>query len=150
MKEEKMKRRNFLGMALVAVPAILSAVDFRKTKPDTWTAHTVDDSIEKLYGVINPEEKGVKLKAPDVASNGGAIPVSVKSDIDAKTVAIFQDANPEATVAVYTVMEGQPVDYSVKIKMKKSGTITVIVEGKDGKFYSAKKTLEVALGGCEG
>ena len=145
-----MKRRNFLGMALVAVPAILSAVDFRKTKPDTWTAHTVDDSIEKLYGDINPEEKGVKLKAPDVASNGGAIPVSVKSDIDAKTVAIFQDANPEATVAVYTVMEGQPVDYSVKIKMKKSGTITVIVEGKDGKFYSAKKTLEVALGGCEG
>ena len=145
-----MKRRNFLGMALVAVPAILSAVDFRKTKPDTWTAHTVDDSIEKLYGDINPEEKGVKLKAPDVASNGGAIPVSVKSKIDAKTVAIFQDANPEATVAVYTVMEGQPVDYSVKIKMKKSGTITVIVEGKDGKFYSAKKTLEVALGGCEG
>ena len=145
-----MKRRNFLGMALVAVPAILSAVDFRKTKPDTWTAHTVDDSIAKLYGDIKPEEKGVKLKAPDVASNGGAIPVSVKSDIDAKTVAIFQDANPEATVAVYTVMEGQPVDYSVKIKMKKSGTITVIVEGKDGKFYSAKKTLEVALGGCEG
>jgi len=150
MKEENMKRRNFLGMALVTVPAILSAVDFRKTKPDTWTAHTVDDSIKKLYGDIKPTESDVTLKAPDVASNGGVIPVSVKSDIDAKTVGIFQDANPEATVAVYTVMDGQPVDYSIKIKMKKSGTITVIVEGKDGKFYSAKKTLEVALGGCEG
>jgi sulfur-oxidizing protein SoxY len=148
-----MKRRNFLGLGLATIatlPAALSAVDFRKEKPDTWTAHTVEDSIKKLYGDIKPEEKDVKLKAPDVASNGGAIPVSVKSSVDAKTVAIFQDVNPESTVAVYSVPEGQPVDYAIKIKMKKSGTITVIVEGKDGKFYSAKKSLEVALGGCEG
>jgi hypothetical protein len=34
--------------------------------------------------------------------------------------------------------------------MKKSGKITAIIEGKDGKFYSKKLTLEVALGGCEG
>jgi len=148
-----MKRRNFLGLGLATLatlPAALSAVDFRKEKPDTWTAHTQDDAIKKLYGDIKPEEKGIKLKAPDVANNGGAIPVSVKSDIDAKTVAIFQDANPEATVAVFTVPEGQPVNYSLKIKMKKSGTVTVVVEGRDGKFYSAKKTLQVALGGCEG
>ncbi len=148
-----MKRRNFLGLGLATIatlPAALSAIDFRKEKPDTWTAHTVEDSIKKLYGDIKLEEKDVKLKAPDVASNGGAIPVSVKSSVDAKTVAIFQDVNPESTVAVYTVPEGQPVDYAIKIKMKKSGTITVVVEGKDGKFYSAKKTLEVALGGCEG
>ena len=38
----------------------------------------------------------------------------------------------------------------MKIKMKKSGTITAIVEGTDGKFYVGKVTLEVALGGCEG
>jgi len=148
-----MKRRNFLGLGLATLatlPVALSAVDFRKEKPDTWTAKSVEDSIKKLYGDVKAEEKGVKLKAPDVASNGGAIPVSVKTDIEAKTVAIFQDVNPESTVAVYTVPEGQPVDYSLKIKMKKSGTITVLVEGKDGKFYSAKKTLEVALGGCEG
>ena len=148
-----MKRRNFLGMSLATLavlPAALNAVDFRKEKPDTWTAKKQDDAIKKLFGDIKAEEKGVKLKAPDVASNGGAIPVSIKSDVDAKTVAVFQDVNPESTVAVFTVPEGQPVDYALKIKMKKSGTITVIVEGKDGKFYSAKKTLEVALGGCEG
>jgi sulfur-oxidizing protein SoxY len=148
-----MKRRNFLGLGLATIatlPAALSAIDFRKEKPDTWTAKNVKDAIKDLYGDIKLEEKDVKLKAPDVASNGGAIPVSVKSSVDAKTVAIFQNVNPESTVAVYTVPEGQPVDYAIKIKMKKSGTITVVVEGKDGKFYSAKKTLEVALGGCEG
>jgi sulfur-oxidizing protein SoxY len=148
-----MDRRKFMSLSIVAaavLPASLSAIDWRATKPDTWTAHTVADAIKALYGDIQPEESGVTVKAPKVASNGGAIPVTVKSDIDAKTVAVFQDANPEATVCVYDVQEGGIVDYMSKIKMKKSGTITAIVEGRDGKFYVGKVTLEVALGGCEG
>ena len=140
-----------LSMVAAAVlPASLSAIDWRAAKPDTWTAHNVADSIKALYGDIKPEEKGVTVKAPKVASNGGAIPVTVKSDIAAKTVAVFQDANPEATVCVFDVQEGGIIDYMMKIKMKKSGTITAIVEGTDGKFYVGKVTLEVALGGCEG
>jgi sulfur-oxidizing protein SoxY len=150
-----MQRRNFLSLGALAavaafVPANLSAEDYRKAKPDTWLAHSVDDAMMKLYGTTTTIEKGVKLSAPDVAANGGAIPVDIKSEIPAKSVAIFQDANPEATVGVYTMSENAIIDYSIKIKMKKSGTITVVVEGTDGKFYSAKKTLDVALGGCEG
>ena len=148
-----MDRRKFMSLSVVAaavLPASLSAIDFRATKPDTWTAHTVADSIKALYGDIKPEEKGVTVKAPKVASNGGAIPVNVKSDIDAKTVAVFQDANPEAAVIVFEMNEGAILNYDIKIKMGKSGTITAIVEGKDGKFYVGKKTLEVALGGCVG
>ena len=148
-----MDRRKFMSLSVVAaavLPASLSAIDWRATKPDTWTAHTVADAVKALYGDIKPEESGVKVKAPKVASNGGAIPVTVTSDIDAKTVALFQDANPEATVCVFDVQEGGIVDYMMKIKMKKSGTITAIVEGRDGKFYVGKVTLEVALGGCEG
>jgi hypothetical protein len=34
--------------------------------------------------------------------------------------------------------------------MAKSGTIKIVVLGTDGKLYSATKSLEVALGGCEG
>lgn len=157
-----MERRKFLGLGLAAaavLPVALSATDWRKEKPDVWTAKTgaesgkvgqIDDAIKALYGQITPEEKGVSVKAPKVASNGGAIPVQVKSDIPAKTVAIFQDANPEATIAVFTLSDGDMIDYTLKIKMKGNGTITAIVEGKDGKFYVGKQSLEVALGGCEG
>ena len=148
-----MDRRKFMSLSIAAaavLPVSVSAIDWRAEKPATWTAHTVADSIKALYGDITPEESGVKVKAPKVASNGGAIPVTVSSDIAAKTVAVFQDANPEATVCVFDVQEGGIVDYMMKIKMKKSGTITAIVEGRDGKFYVGKVTLEVALGGCEG
>lgn len=150
-----MQRRKFLSLGALAaaaavVPASLSAEDFRKSKPDVWTAKTVDDAIKKMYGTSETVKEGVKLTAPDVASNGGQIPVAISSDIPAKTVAVFQDANPESAVMVYTIYENSVIDYEIKMKMKKSGTITVVVEGKDGKLYSTSKTLNVALGGCEG
>lgn len=150
-----MERRHFLSLtlgslALAVVPAAVRAEDYRVTKPTAWSAHTVDEAIKNLYGASVTIEKGVTVVAPDVASNGGAIPVDFSTEIPAKSIAVFQDANPEATVAVYTIGEKDVTDYSIKIKMAKSGTITVVVEGKDGKLYSGKKTLDVALGGCEG
>ena len=51
---------------------------------------------------------------------------------------------------VWNVTDDAVVEYSLKIKMKKSGSMTVVVQGKDGKLYSIKKSLDVALGGCEG
>jgi len=145
-----MKKTILSLVAITAMSVSLSATDYRAEKPATWTAHTVPTAIEALYGKITPAEGEIKLKAPKVASSGGTIPVSVKTSIPAKSVAIFQTANPEATVAVFTVVDGSPVDFGFKIKMKESGTITAIIEGTDGKFYSATYTLEVTKGGCEG
>jgi len=157
-----MNRRNFMGfgvLAMAALPAALSAfssIDFRQTKPDAWKAKTVDDAIKALYGDIKPEEKGVTVKAPKVASNGGAVPVTIKSDIPAKTVALLQNMDPESAVAVFNVPENGIVDYFLKIKLKATdenggnGEITAILEGTDGKFYKGKVALNVAKGGCEG
>ncbi|MHC3995814.1 thiosulfate oxidation carrier protein SoxY, partial [Thiomicrolovo sp. ZZH C-3] len=94
--------------------------------------------------------EGVTVVAPDVASNGGAVPVDVKSDIAAKSLIIVQNVNPESAVIVYDLNEYSIIDFSIKIKMKASGTITAVVQGNDGKLYSGSKTLDVALGGCEG
>jgi len=146
-----MKKTIVSLVAVAAMTASLSATDYRAEKASAWTAKTVETAIEGLYGKITPTESAdIKLKAPKVASNGGAIPVSVKTDIPAKSIAIFQDVNPEAAVAIFEVPEGTEANFSLKIKMKKSGSITAVVEGKDGKFYSTKLSLEVALGGCEG
>ncbi len=150
-----MQRRKFLSLGALAavatmVPARLAAEDFRATKPDVWTSHDINDGIMKLYGKVPTPSDAIKLTIPKVASNGGQIPVDIATDIPAKTVALFQDANPESAVIVFNVYENSVVDYSIKIKMKKSGTMTVVVEGLDGKLYSLTKSLDVALGGCEG
>jgi sulfur-oxidizing protein SoxY len=159
-----MERRNFLNitlgaLALAVVPASVKAEDFRKSKPTVWSAHTIDDAMQALYGSTTLIEQGVQLKAAGenfdsgkkaVASSGGAIPVDFSTEIPAKTIAVFQDANPEAAVCVFSIGKYDVTDYSIKIKMGKPGTITIVVEGLDGKLYAAKQTLDVALGGCEG
>jgi sulfur-oxidizing protein SoxY len=131
-----MKKTMLSLVAVAAMTVSLSATDYRAEKPATWTAHDVPTAIKALYGEITPADAEINLKAPKVASNGGAIPVSIKTDIPAKSVAIFQDANPEAAVVAFTVPEGANADFALKFKMNKSGTITAFVEGKDGKFYS--------------
>jgi len=149
-----MDRRKFLGLGLATLALVpmtnLKAVDFRAEKPDAWKSTAPADAIKGLYGDIKPEEKGVKIKAPKLAENGGKIPVVIKSDIEAKSVALLQDSNPRSLVAAWTIPEGGIIDFSVTMKMKKSGKITAIVEGKDGKFYSKVLPIEVSKGGCGG
>ncbi len=150
-----MERRNFLNLtlgalALATVPASVKAEDYRKSKPAVWSAHTVDDAVKAMYGSSKLVMEGVKLKAPDVASNGGAIPVDFSVDKDVESILVLQDANPESAVMAITTNKYSVNKYSIKIKMGKSGSIIVVAKGRDGKLYAAKKTLDVALGGCEG
>jgi len=153
-----MQRRKFLSLvglsavAMSAAPA-LSAADWRADKPDVWTAHTVDDAIKAMYGSKAIAEGDITVTTPDTAANGGAVPVNVTSSIKAKSVAIFQDANPESAVIVFDCNEYSIINYDVKMKLKSVGdpiTVTCVIEGTDGKLYSGKRTLQVALGGCEG
>ena len=149
-----MNRRNFLSLGLGAlavsmVPSTLSAINFRETKPKIWTATKTDEAIKEIFGDLAKGEGKIKLKAPDIAENGAVIPVTVSTKLNAKTVAIFQDANPESAVAVFSVPENGIIDYSVRIKMAKTGTVTVVAD-VDGKLISASKLVKVTIGGCGG
>lgn len=151
-----MNRRKFLSfagslVALSIVPMNLRAEDYRKLKPNVWTAHTLNDATKALYGVREViETDKIKIKVPKINSSGAKVPITFETSIDAKTVALFQDANPESAVAVFDVGPYDVKKYGVKIKMAKDGIVMVLVEGTDGKIYMAKATTKVAAGGCEG
>ncbi|MGM0519877.1 MAG: thiosulfate oxidation carrier protein SoxY [Campylobacterota bacterium] len=149
-----MNRRNFLGLGLGALavsmaPSTLSAVNYRETKPKAWTATKTDEAMKELFGTASTTEGKVDLDAPDIAENGAVIPVTVSSDLEGSKVAVFQDANPESTVAVFTVPKGGIIDYSIRIKMAKTGNVTAVVQ-KGDKLYSASKLVKVTIGGCGG
>ncbi|NQY92677.1 MAG: thiosulfate oxidation carrier protein SoxY [Campylobacteraceae bacterium] len=149
-----MNRRNFfsIGLGVVAismVPSSLSAINFRETKPKAWTASKVEQGIQEVFGSSITINSKVKLKAPDIAENGAVIPLTVSSKLAGSKVAIFQDANPESTVAVFTVPPNGIIDYSVRIKMQKTGTVYAVVES-DGKLYASSKMVKVTIGGCGG
>ena len=151
-----MNRRKFISfagsaIALWVIPMNLSAKDYRKSKPDVWKAHNIDDATKALYGMKTPiKSDKIKITVPKINSSGGAVPIKFETSIDAKTIALFQDANPESAVAVYDVNIYDLKKYDVKIKMEKDGVIMVLVEGTDGKIYMAEAKTQVAAGGCEG
>jgi sulfur-oxidizing protein SoxY len=147
-----MQRRKFLSLGIVTtlvVPFSLGAIDYRVEKPKAWTANKVDSAIKALYGDVKPTEtKEITLKTPRVAAGGSGVKLGIKSSLKLNSLAIFQDVNPEATVAVFTVHDD--VNYDLKVKMAKSGTVIVVGEGQDGEFYMAAKKVEVAQTSCEG
>jgi sulfur-oxidizing protein SoxY len=152
-----MERRKFLGMGVVAAAAILApmtklnAVNFRETKPKVWEVEKSADAIKALFGdgELKTTDK-IKFVAPKLAENGGSIPITLKTDLDIETIALFQDANPRATSVVFSVPEGQKVDYSFRIKMRQTALVTIVAKAKDGTLYTTGKEIDVSIGGCGG
>jgi len=150
-----MERRKFLSLGAVAaaatvLPSSVSATDFRKEKPAAWEAAGSAEAIKALFGDIKPIEGKIKMKAPKLAENGGAVPIGMKSKIEATTIALFQDANPRSAVAVFELSNGGIFDIKTKIKMRKTANVTIVAKGTDGKFYSQVQKVEVSIGGCGG
>jgi sulfur-oxidizing protein SoxY len=150
-----MKRRKFLTLSVataLTLPMMAMATDYRTEKPAAWTAKKVDDAVKALYGDVTLiESSDVIVKAPKVAT--GAVPITIQTSIKAKSVSLFQDANPESAVATWSISEGAIVDYRLKIKLRqteKPAVVSVVVEGMDGKFYTAHTLVTVAGATCEG
>jgi len=152
-----MERRNFLSMGLIAVAAMavpvtnVSALNFRTEKPAAWTAEKSADAIKAMFGdaPLNPTD-AIKMVAPKLAENGGSIPISLKSDLDIETVAFFQDANPRSATVVFSIPEGQKLNYAFRIKMRQTAYVTVVAKTRDGKLHTLNKEIDVSIGGCGG
>lgn len=152
-----MDRRKFLGVSLAAFAALiapvtdLKAVDFRATKPKAWAAEHSPEAIKEMFGTGGLKETDkIKFTAPKLAENGGSIPISISSDLDLETIAIFQDANPRSATAVFTVPKDGIIDYDFRIKMRKTAVVTIVAKGRDGVLYTTSKEIDVSIGGCGG
>jgi len=147
-----MKRRNFLFFSLLT-PAFLSAVNFRTLKPNAWDARQLNDGALELYG----KEKFDTLQKTDeiiieaekaMVRDAREIPIRFKTEIDAKSVAIFQTANDRSLVAVFDIQKEMIVDYELNIKMDRKGTLFVVVEASNNQLYYARHFIDVSAFKC--
>lgn len=152
-----MQRRSFLKYSALAtmfamVPYPLQAIDFKNYDVKFWDASTVPMAIKAMYGdkpLIESEK--VKLICHSYAANNRKIPVNIQSDIDAVSVSLYQDSNPQSAVGVWTLNKYSVIDFQTRVKVQSRGdavTFTLVIEGKDGKLYFAKHRMTVAKGGC--
>src|SRR3954470_24851958 len=161
-KENRLSRRVILkGVGAVALvglgnvafgnllfgvaPALAAAND--KYPEEAFKAKSEADAIKALYGKTAEASDKVKLDAPEIAENGGVVPISVTTTLDKVTsISFFVAENPSALAASYKIPDGTIPAVANRLKMAKSSNVIAIVEA-DGKLYSAIREVKVTVGG---
>lgn len=129
-------------------PARAAAND--KYPEDAFKQKNEADAIKALYGKSAEPSDKVKLDAPEIAENGGVVPISVTTTLDkVSSISFFVAENPNALAASYRIPDGTIPAVANRLKMAKTTRLTAIVEA-DGKLYSATKEVKVTVGGCGG
>jgi sulfur-oxidizing protein SoxY len=104
-----------------------------------------------------PKEGKVTLKAPEIAENGNAVPVTVSVESEmtdksyVKAVYIAADGNPNPGVATYefTPMSGK-AEVQLRVRLAQTQKLVVVAEMNDGTLYTASREIKVTIGGCGG
>ena len=150
-----MKRRHFLAFGLCVVPFITQALasDHRKHKPAAWASSTINDAAMALYGrekfsTIRKSSEIELIVPTGIVKDRENIPVTIRSSIKAKTVALFQDANPKSLVAVFDVAPNSIIEYELFIRMEFKGTVFAVIEGLDGKLYYTREYVDILTMSC--
>ncbi|PJG50869.1 thiosulfate oxidation carrier protein SoxY [Bradyrhizobium forestalis] len=137
-----------LGNLAFAAPARAAAND--KYPEEAFRQKGEADAIKALYGKTAEPSDKVKLDAPEIAENGGVVPISVTTTLDkVSSISFFVAENPFALAASYKIPDGTIPAVANRLKMAKTTKLTAIVEA-DGKLYSATKEVKVTVGGCGG
>ena len=136
------------NLPFAATPARAAAND--KYPEEAFKQKNEADAIKALYGRNAEPSNKVKLDAPEIAENGGVVPVSVTTTLDkVSSISFFVTENPFALAASYKIAEGTIPGVANRLKMAKTTKLVAIVEA-DGKLYSATKEVKVTVGGCGG
>ncbi len=107
----------------------------------------VEQAIAEFTGGATPLKGGVLLEAPEIADNGGSVPVQIAAE-GARRIALFADGNPNPGVAVFTFGRLVPPAATIRIRLAGSQKVIAVAEMADGTFRQASQAIAVTVGGC--
>ena len=151
---ETVSRRDFVlgASAVAALTAFLPLGAGPAQAKTSW-----QDAMKAIIGDAKPADGKVKVTLPEIAENGNTVPfsLSVESSMTqksyAKHVHVFASGNPRPDVASFTFspLSGK-AEASSRMRLGRTQDIIAVAEMSDGKFYMAKRTVKVTIGGCGG
>ncbi len=138
------------GYGLAAIAGVLAARD---------AAATPDSARDWLSALAKggPKEGMVSIKAPEIAENGNAVPVTVGVEGEmteksyVKALHIAADGNPNPGVASYsfTPLAGK-VEVQLRVRLAQTQKLVAVAEMNDGSLFIASREVKVTIGGCGG
>ena len=128
-----------LGGAAAAV-ALLPAVAVADS-------NGVSEAVAAFTKGARALEAGLSLEVPEIADNGGAVPVRVAAE-GARRIALFADGNPYPRVAIFSFGPLTPPAATIRIRLARSQNVIAVAELADGTFRKATRPVSVTVGGC--
>jgi predicted secreted protein len=131
--DPKQARRSLLRGALVATVGLLTVFWQRGSLAVTrnnrgFEARSVDDVLASLGAKLAAADAKIIVRAPDVAADGGAVDVVVKSLLpDTRSIAILVDGNIEPLAIIANFKPGIEPMLSVTVRMRKTSRVTAVV-----------------------
>ena len=120
---------------------------------------TPEQAKEMLQALAKGEPKPgkVAIKAPEIAENGNAVPVTISvdspmtADSYVKAVHVVADGNPNAGVASFTFTPAcGKCEVQFRLRLAKTQKIIAVAEMNDGTLWTAQHEVKVTIGGCGG
>jgi sulfur-oxidizing protein SoxY len=123
-------------------------------------AFATPDQAKEWIGAMakgTPTAGKITLKAPEIAENGNAVPltVTVESEMSEKSYVkalyVAADGNPNAGVAVYefTPLSGK-AEVAMRVRLQATQKLVAVAEMNDGTLFTASREVKVTIGGCGG
>lgn len=135
-------RRAFL--ALLALPAAAVAAD------DPLRA-----AIAEAVGDAPVTDGGIALRVPQVAENGGQVPVGIVVDSPmtasdhVTAIHVFATRNPTPGVASFRLTPRLArAEVQTRIRLAEAQQIVVLAQTSDGRVLRATAEIRVTTGGC--
>ena len=104
-------------------------------------------AIAAFTGGAEPLEGGMLLEVPEIADNGGAVPIRVAAE-GSRRIALFADGNPNPGVAVFSFGRLAPPEATIRIRLAGSQNVIAVAEMADGTFRTTSRRIAVTVGGC--
>ena len=119
----------------------------------TWPAESFentayDASLAAVVGDAELKDGGITIDAPEIASNGATVPITISSDLEnIKSISVLVDKNPRPYISTFFMNDKLEPSVSVRVKMRETSNVVAIVETESG-FHMAKQSVKVTAGGC--
>jgi sulfur-oxidizing protein SoxY len=148
-------RREFtLGAAAATLLVALAPETVLAQTPE---AKLWEEQVKKIVGDAKPTEGKITIDMAEIAENGNTVPFSLSvesamTDKDyVKTLYLISTGNPRPEVATFrfTPQSGVAKAES-RMRLAVTQDVIAIAEMGDGKFYTAKRSVKVTVGGCGG
>jgi sulfur-oxidizing protein SoxY len=125
--------------------------------PATSAEPAVAAALRKLTGGASPREGRITLRAPAIAENGNAVPVSVTvespmSGADhVRAIHILAEKNPAPEVASFRLTPAMGrAAAETRIRLGETQDVIALAQLSDGSFVMARAEVKVTIGGCGG